>query len=84
MERGGNTAPPVAERWNVNPQDVQAVVQIKAELAPPGPRRQLAVRRNNHPNVSNMTATADRLDFAGLEKAKQQPLQARRHRADLV
>ena len=76
---------PLAQRRNVDRDDVQPVVEILLEPAVGDHLPQVAVGRGDHPHVDLLRALgAERLELALLQHAQQLRLQRRAHRADLV
>ncbi len=75
----------LAQRWCLDPHDVQAVVQILAEAARGDGLREILVRRGDHPDVdADRRLAADAEEFAFREHAQQPRLKSERHVADLV
>ena len=76
----------LAERRDVDVDDVEAVEQVLAEGALADALPQVAVGGADHADVDprHLPVGADRLDLAGLEEAEQQGLHPQRHLADFV
>ena len=76
---------PAVERRHLDVHDVQAVVEVFAELAAHHELLQVAVRGRDHAHVDrDGVGGADGADLVLLQHAQQLHLQAHRHVADLV
>ena len=76
---------PLAERRQAEHEDLQAVVEVLAELARGDPLREVAVRRADEADVDPERARlADAPDLAVLEGAQELRLERERHLGDLV
>jgi hypothetical protein len=75
----------LAQRRHLDRNDVQAVVEVLAELARLHHRRQIAVGRRDQPHVDAQRArAAEPLELVLLEHAQDLGLRARAHVADFV
>ena len=75
----------LAQRRHLDRDDVQAVVEVLAELAGLHHRRQIAVGRGDQPDVdAQRPRAAEPLELVLLEHAQDLGLRARAHVADLV
>ena len=75
----------LTQRRQCNRHDVQAVVQVHAELAAVGRRLQIHLGRRHHTAIDRYAGVAAQpLDAALLQRAQQLGLQCQRHRFDLV
>jgi hypothetical protein len=76
---------PLAQRRQMEPDDVQAVEEVFAEPALGHQRVQIGVGGGDDPDVDAVRLrVADRVHFAGLEKAEQLGLHVEAHVADFV
>ena len=75
----------LVERRHLDVHDVQAVVEVLAELPADHQLLQIAVRGRDHAHVDrDRIGAADRADHVLLQHAQQLHLQAHRHVADLI
>src|SRR5690606_5155806 len=75
----------LAERRQMNGNDVEAVIEIFAEGACGYHRREVAVGRGNDAHVDrDLLAPPDPSDLSGLQRAQQPRLRLGRHIANLV
>jgi hypothetical protein len=86
LEERNDILAPLTQRWNEQVNDVEAIVEIFAELAVGDPLRQHTIGRRNHAHVhrTRRAIGADAMNHAVLEEAKQRRLHAQTHFADFV
>src|SRR5437763_16058241 len=86
MQQRRNVITALAQRWNPDVDDVQAVVEILAEIAGADAVREVAVRRGDHARVDAGVRTigTDALNLSGFEEAEQDNLHARGHLPNFV
>ena len=85
LDQERDVVAPLAQRRQLEADDVEAVVQVLAELAARDVGFDVAVGRGDHPHVDfRFLGRADRTHLAFLQHAKQLHLQAQRQLADFV
>ena len=86
LDQAGDVFLALAQRRHPEVDDVQAVVEVLAELALGDEVLQVAVGGGDDADVDAAPGAlgADLLQLAGFEEAEQQPLHAQRHLADFV
>src|SRR5580704_8068007 len=78
-------APTRAQRWNLDRESTQAVVEIGAKPAGRDPGLEIAVGRREYPHVDLLgPRIADRYDLSVLKDAQQGRLHRKRHLTNLV
>src|SRR5690606_20805372 len=85
LDEQRDVAGPLAQRWDLQRDDVQAVVQVLAEVPALDLLLEIAVRRRDQPDVylERLDAT-DPLELALLDRAQELDLHLDRDLADLV
>ncbi len=85
LDHGGDVAGALAQRRHAQREDVEAVVEVVAELAGGDLGFQVDMRRGDHPHVECLDLIgAERLDLLFLQHAQQLGLQRQGQVADLV
>src|SRR3954463_3764954 len=80
-----NVLAPLGQRWNVQLDDIQAVVKVLTEFAGGDSLLQLAVRCRYDAHIDVVGfMRAHQADFSLLERAEQLDLERERHVADFV
>ena len=85
IDQHGDVFAPLAQRQNLNRDDVQPIVEVLLEPRLGDHLLQIAVGRRDHAHLHALRPLgAERLEFALLQHAQQLRLDGGRHRADLV
>ncbi len=85
LDQQRNVAPPLAQRRQVQGDDVEPIVEVLAELPLAHQGLEVAVGGGQHADVdANRLVAAEPLDRPLLQRAQQLGLQLQRHVADLV
>src|SRR5262249_30201646 len=85
IDENRNLLPPLPQRWDADLDDVQAVVQVLAELMRPHGRLEVAIGRGDEPHVrTDDLLAADARELAVLEHVQELGLKPQRHLTDLV